>query len=317
MRGAVLRKFGDWAWFKQALGLRGHQGEGEKGLVCWLCKAGRKDPECYCWNFAPDAPWRSTIPSMADFWEDTYRRGDRPSPIWQIPGFVIEYCIPDFMHVCCLGILQYLTGNVLWELFSEIGGTMDRWVKACGMLENMAKISAKAIGLERSPVSKLTRPMFCPKNRKPKTRFKAAQGRCFLKVLHHMLGNLFAKTTEHQHLRYNCVSALVQVYEEMEVDTWKDDGSSSFKIADWGRQHLLLYVELNIASGSELKWRLYPKHHLFDHSVGKCTVNPRLEWNYADEAEMGVSAVMASVSNQEYLETALLPRYRSTFKAEF
>ena len=70
MRGAVLRKFGDWAWFKQALGLRGHQGEGEKGLVCWLCRAGRRDPVNYCWNFEEGAAWRSTGTSMRDFWEE-------------------------------------------------------------------------------------------------------------------------------------------------------------------------------------------------------------------------------------------------------
>eukprot|EP00974_Lingulodinium_polyedra_P093019 9012835-Lingulodinium_polyedra.AAC.1 len=63
---------------------------------------------------------------MADFWQDAYERGDRPSPIWQIPGFIIRYCVPDFMHVSCLGIVQYLTGNVMRELFRELGGTRNQ-----------------------------------------------------------------------------------------------------------------------------------------------------------------------------------------------
>ena len=317
MRGAVLRKFGDWAWFKQALGLRGHQGEGDKGLVCWLCRAGRRDPVNYCWNFEEGAAWRSTGTSMRDFWEEQQQRGAHPSPIWQIPGFMISYCVPDFMHVCCLGILQYLTGNVLFELFREVGGTMDRPIKAVGILQNMIKLSAKAIGMQKSPVNKLTRGMFCTDKGKPKMRAKAAQGRYFLKVLHYLLGNLVARTTDHAQLRYNCVSALLEVYNEMEVDTWKDDGSSSCKVADKGRQHLLLYCELRRTAASEKHWRMYPKHHLFDHSVGRCVVNPRLEWNYLDEAEMGIAAVMASVSNQQFLETNLVERYRVTFKADF
>ena len=51
--------------------------------------------------------------------------------------------------------------------------------------------------------------------------------------------------------------------------------------------------------------------------MGRCLVNPRLEWNYLDEAEMGVAAVMAAVSNQGAIETELLQRYLATFTAQF
>ena len=95
-----------------------------------------------------------------------------------------------------------------------------------------------------------------------------------------------------------CATALLKVYEEMEPTTWQDDGSSTAKVADLGRQHLLLYAQLSEASADDTKWRVYPKHHLFAHVVSRCLANPRLEWNYLDEAEMGVAAVLASVSNQ-------------------
>ena len=214
------------------------------------------------------------------------------------------------------GVLQYLTGNVLWELFKELGGTLQRSVRACGILQNMASVSAKALKID-CPVSKMTRTMFCPNSGKPKASLKAAQGRYFLKVLHHMLGNLVDRTTDHAKLRYNCVSALVEVYKEMEHDAWKNDGSSNLRVADCGRRHLLLYAELSGLSRDSRKWRLYPKHHLMDHVAGRCVVNPRLEWNYLDEAEIGVAAVLASVSNQSTIETELLQRYRATVKPEF
>ena len=315
VRGAAIRKFGDWVWFKQALGLRGHQGEGDKVLICWLCKAGRSDPACYCWDFGRSAAWRATTTFMSEFWQEQYEQRSAPSPIWQIPGFIVRYCIPEFMHVCCLGVLQYLSGNVLWELFRELGSTLKQSVRACGILQNMASVSAKALKID-CPISKMTRAMFCPNSGKPKASLKAAQGRYFLKVLHHMLGNLVDRATDHAKLRYNCVSALVEVYKEMEHDVWKNDGSSNLRVADCGRRHLLLYAELSGLSRDSRKWRLYPKHHLMDHVAGRCVVNPRLEWSYLDEAEIGVAAVLASVSNQSTIETELLQRYRATCKPE-
>ena len=60
---------------------------------------------------------------------------------------------------------------------------------------------------------------------------------------------MFALETEHQQLRLQCLTALVKVYEEM--DDWKDDTSSALKVAECGRQHLILYKELSDSSPSE------------------------------------------------------------------
>ena len=42
---ALIRKYADWAWFKQALALRGWQGQGSEGKCCWLCECGLRDRE--------------------------------------------------------------------------------------------------------------------------------------------------------------------------------------------------------------------------------------------------------------------------------
>ena len=81
-----------------------------------------KDDDLYCYNFDRAAPWRSTTTTMSQFWEEVHAEGRRPSPIWQIPGFLTQYCVPDLMHVSCLGIVQYLSGNVMWELLTSMGG---------------------------------------------------------------------------------------------------------------------------------------------------------------------------------------------------
>ena len=81
---------------------------------------------------------------MATFWEDVFKEEAYCSPIWAIPGFLISYCAPDFMHTSCLGIVQYLNGNVMWELSRELGGNYSTWVHACGCFENTMKLAAKS-----------------------------------------------------------------------------------------------------------------------------------------------------------------------------
>ena len=176
--------------------------------------------------------------NMAAFWESVYNEGSFVSPLWSIPGFLISYCVPDFMHTCCLGILQYLSGNVMFELFRSLNGTYKNWTHACGLLENMMKLGAKSIGID-VPFHNLTIGMIIPAAKgKPKMKLKAAEGRYFLRVLHVMLRDFFDKSESHDILRFNCVDALVQVYREM--DHWGDGGVSSVRMATLSRKHLLL-----------------------------------------------------------------------------
>ena len=314
LHACFIAKYGDWAWLKQALDLRGWRGEGRMGKVCWMCPASLHNPDCYAYDFRAEAPWRSTTTTMVQFWEEVFEERRHISPIWSIPGFLTRYCIPDFMHVCCLGILQYLNGNCMWELFIDLGGTESRWKKACGALENMSRVAAKALG-EKPPFNNLTIGMLIPTDKRPKMKLKAAEGRYFVKVLEYILKNLVACDTEHQKLRLHCVSALVSVYAE--IKNWVSDGSSAARVADLGRRHLLLYRELHDTRASDRFWRIYPKHHIFAHTATRLRANPKLEWNYSDESEIGLGAAVAKTANQAWLETALIRRYRATFVRKF
>ena len=146
-------------------------------------------------------------------------------------------------------------------------------------------------------------------------KLKAAEGRYFLRVLEYVLRKLVPCDTAHRKLRLQCVQALLKVYQE--IDSWNNDGSSSAAVSDWGRRHLLLYRELHEARTSDRFWRIYPKHHLFGHVSSRVRANPKLEWNYADESEIGLGAAVAKVVNQQYLETSLIRRYRATFVRKF
>ena len=147
MQAAVLAKAGDWAWFKQALNLKSWSGEGEFQRICWLCEGAKLGP-CPCYDFSRTAAWRKSRVDDKRHWELEHASGGFISPIFAIPGFSISYCQPDFMHTCDMGIVQYCTGNCMWEVFLELHGVRTRSTVACAKLENMVKLASKALGTE-------------------------------------------------------------------------------------------------------------------------------------------------------------------------
>ena len=57
------------------------------------------------------------------------------STIFDIPCSSVEYVKVDWMHTVCLGALQYVCDNVMWELFVVVGGTMNKHLAACSILK--------------------------------------------------------------------------------------------------------------------------------------------------------------------------------------
>ena len=60
--------------------------------------------------------------TMQSFLQTAHDEGSHISPLFRIPGLRIEHCKPDFMHVVCLGTLQYAQGNTVWEVFKHVWG---------------------------------------------------------------------------------------------------------------------------------------------------------------------------------------------------
>ena len=285
-------------------------------ILARLCR-GSLGGDCPCYDFRDAATWRSSQLTMADFWRRARFEEVFVSKLWRAPGFTIENCIPDFMHCCCLGILQYLAGNIYWELFLQLGGNWySRPGKQCGQLLGMITSMAALLDVE-PPISTLAITMVRPNlNKPPKLKLKAAENRRMLPILRAMLRHCFPLQTEHEMLRYNCVDALNSVYQEM--DQWNDDGTSTRRLRDFSRRHLLLYAELHKAcnppdvEACSLEWRLYPKHHLFAHISG--SDNPKADWCYRMEAEVGKAAKIASRVNVQHMHRAFIARYRATYR---
>lgn len=123
--GACIAKCGDWSWFKSVLGMRGWRGDKTTGRMCWMCQASFHDDHS-CFDFSANARWRTTMTSMSDFWVPASCREQFVSAIWEIPGVHLSYVRPDLMHISCLGILQYLSGNCLWVSWAVGSGMIQR-----------------------------------------------------------------------------------------------------------------------------------------------------------------------------------------------
>ena len=101
------------------------------------------------------------------------------SAIFSIPGFVLAYIIPDFMHTCCRGIAGYRSGNIMWELFKALGRSFKRWKGACAQLINMMVVMSRELGLD-PPFADLTVYMIRPSaSKKPRMTLKVAECRFF------------------------------------------------------------------------------------------------------------------------------------------
>eukprot|EP00959_Pyramimonas_sp_CCMP1952_P133400 2789479-Pyramimonas_sp.AAC.1 len=118
-----------------------------------------------------------------------------------------------------------------------------------------------------------------------------------LEATHFMLEKLFPLDTPHRRMRFQCVSKFVELYRAME--NWIPVESEG-RVRKLGSQGVCLYAELSSAAlsadRSTLMWRMYPKHHLFLHALEDSVEvggNPRSQWCYADEDNIGDAASRA------------------------
>ena len=114
---------------------------------------------------------------MAGFVSPAYAGRQYLSVLLSIPGFELSYIKPDFMHTCCLGILQYCLDNVLWEACVHLGGGFSNWKDTCAKIMKMIRTVSAQLGVDK-PFTALVVTMLRPApTKKPRMRLKAAEGR--------------------------------------------------------------------------------------------------------------------------------------------
>ena len=103
-------------------------------------------------------------------------------PLLAVPGFIIAYVTADLMHAGDLGILPIVLGNVLWNMFQKMGGTLKRPTQALANIMNMLKLACKEV-----PISDLTINMIRRPGKGPLLKTKAAESRHMLKAIAYLL----------------------------------------------------------------------------------------------------------------------------------
>ena len=265
-RAAALRKFGDWAWNKQVLGLQGWKAEKLTQRICWCCNATIGDI-CYCYDFSEFSQWRREPLNMPAYWARAAFTAMYVSKLFAIPGFELSMVRPDWMHCGCLGVVLYLQGHIYWELFVSLGGVWSNTSKArnaCMLIMGMMRAMATHLGVE-SPIDDLTVTMIKAEKSSPRLKVKAAEARRLLPITLAILRNCLPCVNDHELTRARCVSALVDAYAEMYK--WVEKGVSTRRVAHLGRVFLLNYCELckSDPTGTYDAYELYPKFHLFAH----------------------------------------------------
>ena len=305
LRACCVSVCGDWAWCKQVLALHGWKSD-RQGRMCWICRATTGN----AFDFSLQATWRTTLVRPQDTWQDVFESHGHVSGIWSLPGFTLSFVRVDWMHTCCLGVLQHAAGSCLWGCFRLLGGTYTTWRSACIKLYSMASMAARSLGTDM-PFAELTIGMMRAQvGVRAKLRLKAAEGRYFLPILIRMLAICYDLGTPHLKLQHNCLNQLQLCY--VELETW--GAGAPERVALAARRFCILYKQLSDESHDGSVWTLVPKFHLFLHCAEGCRLNPRLEWNYGDEDEIGQASDFARFSNVAHFSTSVMKRYCAMFR---
>ena len=260
------------------------------------------------YNFSATGSWRSTMRSTADVVRGSCRN-EYVSKIFSTPGLDLSYILPDWMHTVDLGILLYTCGCCLWDLVERMGGTFNRPQPAIAQIMNLIRIKSRELGQD-PPFHSLTVTMIrSVASKPPRLRVKAGEARHFLPVLLAMLRDYFPAESAYEQCRFHCLAALNRCFAELA--NWQDGpGGSARRLELAALQHLQLYQRLHELRADPLMWRLYPKHHLFQHCSTNAWTNPVLLWNYSDEDCIGEAVRIARGCNVAHLHTAVIRRYR-------
>ena len=306
LRGAVLMFRGDWPWLSSVFQIAYHS----NAEACFLCR-GRMDMSCPLTDPSASASWRSTCVSSSTWLADRMRSNAYVSGVFSWPGFTFKSVVLDWMHMVDLGCAQACLGNVLWELFRELGGLVTAPNAMLAKLQVWLSDAAHELGAEM-PFAKLSLSMIRGDDLRPRLKLKAAKSRALVPIVLKMLEMHFPARSDREVRRHQCVKNLNLAYEEL--SDWKRDSPERLELLC--RRHVLLYLSLSReAVRTEAQWhswRWYPKHHMLLHlsaEQAKQFGSPRFWWCYMDEGAIGLAVRLAQSCHPRTLARASFAKY--------
>ncbi len=300
LRGACLQFRGDWPWLSGVFGLSYHSNT----AACFLCH-GRMDLSVPLTDVSTDAKWRSQLVSGPEWLASRAREGNYITGVFSWPGFAWTSIVLDFMHVVDLGIAQECLGNILWEVFQLLGGTVSQAEATLARMLVLLRDVANDLEVP-CPLSKITLGMIRQRG-KPRLRAKAAKTRYLVPLVLRLLVSHFPARSDRDLRRQKCLEYLNAAY--CELNEWGEGSAARLEVAL--RRHVLLYLSLARDVLAEdchawLRWRFKPKHHMVMHLAGEQARrmgSPKTWWCYSDESSIGYAVGIA-----ESVHPLTLPR---------
>ena len=132
----------------------GWRAEGPNKRCCWKCHANKGSIP-----FADNsltAAWRKTVIPHSAYLTSALLTGGFISCVFNLPGFDLSYIVVDLMHTADLGVTQYVLGNVLWEVFQEMGGSREHDKEAIRDILMLIKTASRQLKQKDPPINSLT-----------------------------------------------------------------------------------------------------------------------------------------------------------------
>ena len=109
-RGCLAQCRGDWAFYKEIFRFPAWN---EAESMCWMCRAGSRDPRLSFTDFSATAGWRSTRWIHERYIEDRRARNlIVPVFLAKVAGFRLENIMIDVLHTIDQGVASHIIGNV-------------------------------------------------------------------------------------------------------------------------------------------------------------------------------------------------------------
>ena len=133
--------------------------------------------------------------------EDVLRRHAPLSKLFSLPAMQVDFVEVDLLHAADLGILQYLLGNCLWEVWRyNFHGKISRPEATCTELLMVLRALMRARG-DGQPLGGLSLNMIKRRGKPPKMRLKGSEARRLLPAALALLESLPARNAHERRLQ--------------------------------------------------------------------------------------------------------------------
>ena len=174
--GSVGQLRSDWLGLKQVFSFGGWNAN----RMCFKCRATQPGGEAPYDDVSPSALWRAMRLSMNALAADLRLKGLDLSPVFSLPGFLLEYIVIDVLHAVDLGCAADAVGSFFYDLVHGKHGFLDgsTALRRVQTLWAMIKTEYKKMKTPNR-LQSLTLEMIVKKkkNSKPKLRAKGAEMR--------------------------------------------------------------------------------------------------------------------------------------------